>query len=88
MPRDALPIRHPGSPRVEVLEGRIWIRIDGRWLPGHVQCWRPLPGGRWAAWLSYQADPEHPTVSPEWGHFLYDPETIINRGQHPGPPAP
>jgi hypothetical protein len=87
--RDAqlLPALPPGSTRVETRSSRIWIRIGGRWLAGDVQCWRRLPDGRWAAWLCYQADPEHPTVAPVWGHYLYDPEAILDRAAWPQPPA-
>jgi len=90
MSRDARPIPAPprGWPRVEPRESRIWIRIADRWLPGHIQRWYRLPDGRWGAWLSYQADPEHPTVSPIWGHYAYDPEAIIDRGRNPEPPGP
>jgi len=67
--------------------GAVWIRIGGRWLPGHVQRWYRLPRGGWGCWVTYHADPEHPTVAPEWGHYAYDPETILDRRQWPQPPA-
>lgn len=89
VPRDAvlIPALPPGARRIEARESRIWIRVAGRWLPGHVQCWRRLPDGRLAAWLSFQADPAHPTVAPVWGLYVYDPEAIVDRGAYPEPPG-
>jgi len=84
-PIDAPPPRWPKrDPRGL---GAVWIRIAGRWLPGHIQRWYRLPDGRWGAWLSYHADPEHPTIAPEWGHYAYDPAAIVDRAAHPRPPA-
>lgn len=89
MPRDAQPVPAPPQsvPRVSPRTSLIWIRIGGRWLPGHVQRWVRLPDGRWAMWAFYQADPEHPTVAPRWGHWLYDPEAVVDRERHPERPA-
>lgn len=92
VPRNAQPIPAPppGTPKHEPRTSAIWIRIDGRWLPGHIQCWRRLPNGRWTAWLCFQEDPEHPTIAPVWGHYLYDPEAIVDRARHsqlPGSPT-
>lgn len=88
MPRDAqlVPALPPGARRVETRGTHIWIRIDGRWLRGHIQCWHRVSGGGWTVWLSYQADPEHPTVAPIWGRFAYDPEAILDAAQWPQPP--
>lgn len=78
MPRDAQPISYPppGSTRVEPQITHIRIRIAGTWRAGHIQRWSRLPDGSWAVWLSYQADPDHPTVAWDWGWFAYDSETI------------
>lgn len=83
MSRDARPIPYPprSSPRLEPRHSPIRIRIDGVWLPGHVQRWARLPDGDWAVWLSYQADPEHPTVAPVWGWYAWDPEAIRPDGR-------
>ena len=61
--------------------------MDGRWLPGHIQCWFSHRG-RWACWLSYQADPAHPTVAAMWGLFAYEPVAILSRAAYPTPPEP
>lgn len=89
MPRDARPTGYPppGSPRFEPRSSRIWIRISGRWLPGHIQRWCRLPDKSWVAWLSYPADPDHPTLAPVWGWYAYDPEAIVDRASSPQPPA-
>ena len=73
--------------RVEPREHAIWVRVNGRWLPGHIQCWF-THAGRWACWLSYQADPAHPTVAALWGLFAYEPASILSRAAHPTPPEP
>jgi hypothetical protein len=73
--------------RVEPREAAVWIRIDGHWLSGHIQCWF-THGGRWACWLSYQADPAHPTVAALWGLFAYEPGAILSRAAYPTPPEP
>lgn len=83
----SVPAPPPRWPAIQPRSSPIWIRIGGRWLPGHIQSWRRLPNGRWTAWISYQADPEHPTVAPLWGHFLYDPAAILDRRERPQPPA-
>ena len=81
VPRDAQPIPYsPAGERVDPRNARIRIRINGTWYNGYVQRWTRLPDGTWAAWLCYQADPEHPTIAPVWGWYLYDPETIIPVG--------
>ena len=71
--------------RVEPRAAAIWVRVGGRWLPGHIQCWF-AHRGRWACWLSYQADPAHPTVAAMWGLFAYEPAAILSRTAHPTPP--
>lgn len=85
--RDARRLQRPPreARRVEPRENAIWIRIDGRWFPGHLQCWFTLRG-RWACWLAYQADPAHPTVAALWGLFVYDPAAIVSRSAYPSPP--
>jgi len=87
--RDARRLQRPprDARRVEPREHAIWVRVDGRWLPGHIQCWF-THAGRWACWLSYQADPAHPTVAAVWGLFAYEPATILSRAVHPTPPEP
>lgn len=87
--RDARRLQRPprDARRVEPREHAIWVRINGRWLPGHVQCWF-THAGRWACWLSYQADPAHPTVAALWGLFAYEPASILSRAAHPTPPEP
>jgi hypothetical protein len=85
--RDARRLQRPPKQarRVEPLQAAIWIRIDGSWLPGHIQCWF-THDGRWACWLSYQADPAHPTVAAVWGLFAYDPVAIVSRAEYPTRP--
>ncbi|MEY9861604.1 hypothetical protein ABH935_007245 [Catenulispora sp. GAS73] len=87
--RDARRLPRPprDARRVEPRESTIWVRVDGRWLPGHIQCWF-THRGRWACWLSYQADPAHPTVAAMWGLFAYEPMAILSRAAHPTPPEP
>lgn len=87
--RDARRLPRPprDARRVEARENAIWVRIDGRWFPGHIQCWF-THRGRWACWLSYQADPAHPTVAALWGLFAYEPGSILSRAAHPMPPEP
>jgi len=50
MRRDAQPIPAP-PPRWPKRDtrgrGAVWIRIAGRWLPGHIQRWYRLPRGGW-----------------------------------------
>ncbi|MEY9933367.1 hypothetical protein ABH926_008020 [Catenulispora sp. GP43] len=86
--RDARRLPRPprDARRVEPRQPAIWVRVDGRWLPGHIQCWF-THRGRWACWLSYQADPAHPTVAALWGLFAYDPASIVSRAAHPTPPG-
>lgn len=86
--RDARRLPRPprDARRVEPRRPAIWVRVDGRWLPGHIQCWF-THRGRWACWLSYQADPAHPTVAALWGLFAYDPASIVSRAAHPTPPG-
>jgi hypothetical protein len=85
--RDArrLPSPPKDAQRVEPRQSAIWIRVDGAWLPGHIQCWFTYRG-RWACWLSYQEDPAHPTVAAVWGLFAYDPAAIVSRAEHPTRP--
>lgn len=84
VPRDAQPIPHPAAGlRVEPRTAHIRIRISGTWYDGHIQRWTHLTDGTWACWLSYQADPEHPTVAGKWGWFIYDPEAIVPAGPTP-----
>ena len=87
--RDACRLQRPprDARRVEPRDHAIWVRINGRWLPGHIQCWF-THAGRWACWLSYQADPAHPTVAALWGLFAYEPASILSRAAHPTPPEP
>lgn len=79
VPRDAQPTPYPppGAPRIEPRTTRVRIRIAGTWYDGHIQRWSRLPDGTWAAWLSYQTDPEHPTIAPAWGWYAFDPEAIV-----------
>lgn len=85
--RDARRLQRPprDAKRVAPRENAIWVRIDGRWYPGHIQCWFTLHG-RWACWLAYQADPAHPTVAAVWGLFAYEPSAIVSRVAYPDPP--
>lgn len=87
MSRDAQPIPPPpaGTPRVETIESRIWIRIGGSWYRGDIQKWYRRTSG-WGAWLCYQADPTHPTIAQIWGHYAYDPAAIVDRSRYPDPP--
>lgn len=87
--RDARRLQRPprDARRVEPREHAIWVRVEGRWLPGHIQCWF-THAGRWACWLSYQADPAHPTVAALWGLFAYEPGSILSRAAYPMPPEP
>jgi len=89
VPHDAQPIPTPpaGTPRVDPRSYRIWIRISGTWYAGDIQRWFRQPDGGWGCWLSYQADPEHPTVAPIWGNFAFDSEAILNREWWPEPPC-
>jgi hypothetical protein len=86
--RDARRLQRPprDARRVEARQNAIWVRVGGRWLPGHIQCWFTHQG-RWACWLSYQADPAHPTVAALWGLFAYEPASILSRAAHPTPPG-
>lgn len=70
-----IPMPPRSAPRVEPRASRIRIRIDGVWRAGHIQRWARLPDG-WAVWLSWQEDPEHPTLPWRWGWYRYDPEAI------------
>ena len=82
MPRDAQPIDYPppGSTRIEPRIQHVQIRIDGVWRHGYIQRWSRLPDSTLAVWLSYQADPEHPTIAPIWGWYAYDPEAVVPVG--------
>jgi len=50
VPRDAqlIPAPPPRWPKQDPAgHGAIWIRIAGRWLPGHVQRWYRVPPDGW-----------------------------------------